>query len=107
MRNGLWRSSFVSTETKKNTQTNQSLVDDGRAHNYRLERARILPPTDADSSAALKESLLALDQQMLRAEEYLKGPLDESTGERFWTMAAHRSWWVKAPEGPLGSPPSP
>jgi hypothetical protein len=54
-----------------------------------------------------KPALLALEAQIVRAEGYLKGPIDSQTGERFWTMQAHRSWWVKIPDAPLGFPPSP
>lgn len=72
-----------------------------RAHNYHIEREKLIPDPN------FREALAALEATMQRAEGYLKGPIDEDSGERFWTMHASRSWWVKCPEGPLGSPPSP
>jgi len=80
-------------------ETNELTFD--RAKDYRIERERLIP------DPSFRESVATLENLMKVAEGYLKGPVDEDTGERFWTMHANRSWWVKIPEGPLGFPPSP
>lgn len=72
-----------------------------RAQDYRVEREKLI------ADPGFREAVAALESMMQRAEGYLKGPVDEDTGERFWVMHASRSWWVKIPEGALGSPPSP